>query len=151
MSRVVLVLNTCVLIVTLIVALSTSDVQGDVLQTAIRTAGVSLGRRAAACDPGVGFLRVIQSLDRFLPRERLERIQPGQLRAIHEAISRYQTVVGEGTAAILGDDLTGPELRTAFQGLGMDARREVESVLATSFRDPEVVSRLATEVINSAR
>jgi len=151
MNRVVLILNTCVLVVTLIVAMSTSEVQGDVLQTAIRTAGVSLGRRVAASDSSVAFFRVVQSLERVMPRAKLDGIEPGQVRALHDAVARYVSVVGEGTAKILGEDLKGAEMLSAFEGLGKDARREVESVLEGAFREPDVVSRLTAEVLNSVR
>jgi hypothetical protein len=43
------------------------------------------------------------------------------------------------------------DLARRTEGLGEGARREVESALEGAFREPDVVSRLTAEVLNSAR
>jgi len=150
MQRVLLVINAAILLTNVFVTFSAADVQVAGLAAQARLGGSSPARRNAASDPASAFLRVMQSLERVLPREKLEQLTPKQVGSIYDAVAQHGVAASDGAARILGE-ASGSGLKSATDEAGKAVRAQVEAVLTESFRDPDVVSRLTAEVLNSVR
>jgi len=83
-------------------------------------------------------------------REKLEQLTPKQVGSIYDAVAQHGVAVSDGAARILGEG-SGSGLKAATDEAGRAVRAQVEAVLTESFRDPDVVSRLTAEVLNSVR
>ena len=147
MNRVILILNTVILVVTFLLALSATDSQIGLLRSA---SGMSMrfSRPQAPTDNAIAYLRVIQSLDNIVPRS--TKLSVDQLGAIHDAVQRYKQVVDDGVVRSLGE-AAGEDPRRAYDRLGKEARDAVEHALANSFSDRSTLRRLTTEVIKHCR
>ena len=145
MNRVVLLLNTGILVVTFLLAMSATDSQIGLLKSA---SGMPMRpvRPHTASDPSMAYLRVVQTLDSVLPRG--AKVHASQLASIHEAVQRYYYTVREGVLESLGHSGDG-DAREAAALRSKEAREQVERTLASSFSDPTVLRRLTTEVTKS--
>ena len=154
MNRVVLLLNVIILVVNFLLSLSATDSQIGLMRT---TAGLTTGGRVplrrsfSTRDPSLAYLRVVQALDSFAPRETLERITIEKLQTIYDAVGGYYQTVGTVVATALQGATDAEQLRRDYGSLGAQARAEVEQTLSSSFGDRAFVSRLATEIIKQCR
>jgi hypothetical protein len=154
MNRVVLLLNVIILVVNFLLSLSATDSQIGLMRT---TAGLTTGGKTAlrrsysTRDPSLAYLRVIQALDSFAPREALDRLTIERLQTIYDAVDGYYRTVGTIVATSLQQATDADKLRREYASLGAQARAEVEQTLASSFGDRALVSRLATEIIKQCR
>ena len=136
MNRVILILNTVILVVTFLLALSATDTQIGLLQSSAATHAV---RPSTFQDRSVAFLKVVQSLD---PRDKLDR---DKLEAVHDAVERYYQVVrAEVTRSRYEQE---GDLVAAYADVGKRAREEVERTLASAFRSDTAIRRVATQII----
>ena len=147
MNRVILLLNTAILVVTFVLALSATDAQIGLLQSA---SGISMrsARRVESTDSAIAYLRVIQSLDNIVPRS--TKLSPDQFGAIHEAVRRYKQVVDAGVSRSLVEEAD-EDPRRGYDRLGKEARDAIEHALANAFSDRSTLRRLTTEVIKHCR
>ena len=143
MHRTILLLNVTVLVVTFVLALSATESQIGLLRS---TSGIANRVTWRGGGPhradSLAYLRIVQSLQGVGPAG--QPLSTEQLQAIHEALDRYRRVVDGGVGRILlGEDDT-EQPRRPFDVLGKQAREEVEYLLAATFQDPALVSRLTT-------
>ena len=150
MNRLTLVLNAAILVVTFVVALTAGDVQGELLSSAVRTAG--RGGNAQRTDDGtaVAVLRILQSAENFYPATTKNQLGPDQLDAIREALTLYRSEIARGIDEMITHSGATADLRQVIAQLGRSVRADLESILSRQFSDASVVSRLATEVIRHA-
>ena len=154
LNRVVLLLNVGVLVVNFFLALTATDSQIGVMQTTARLSGRRVAWRRPPPDPSAAFLRVVQALDAAAPPDALG---VEQLRTVRLATDRYYLLVRNGVAEALaredGQDGGGERVtaRQVLAGVARTARLELERELATSLRDPSLVSRAATAIIRQCR
>ncbi len=153
-SRALILLQIALLVSTLIVAISATSSQADLLDAASRTAnaGLATGRRGGL-DRGIAtaYLRVLQGIDSTLPGGRANQLGSSHHRAILDAVAAYYDSVGAGVLASLGRDLGPEEARRAADALSLDSRQAVEQALGAAFPDSDAVNRLATAVIVNCR
>ena len=146
MNQLTLALNAAILAVTFVVALTAGSVQGDMLVSSTRGGGRAAN--AAVSGPSAAtLLRVVQSMDAFYPATEQNPLSVAQLRAIQDAIEMYSGEIDAGIDGLLRESDDSRDMRTAIQQLGRAVRLDVESALARAFESPEVVRRLATEII----
>ena len=136
MNRVTLLLNTVILVVTFLLALSATDTQIGLMQSSVATHVV---RPSTFQDRSVAFLKVVQSLD---PRDKLDR---AKLEAVHAAVERYYQVVRYGVTRSRYEEED--DLVAAYADVGKQAREEVERALASGFRSDAAIRRVATQII----
>ena len=150
MNRMILVLNTCVLLVNLFLSFATSEAQGSALRSAASMPGFTRSRPGGS-SLAPAFLRVVQSLERALPRDALDAITQDQLLTLHEAVGVCFSSVERGTGRLLGLDAPSGTLREAADQIGREAREEVLRTLRNAFRDDAVLQRLTTEILSAVR
>jgi len=148
--RTILLLNVIVLVVNFAVALSATDSQIGLMRS---TSGIAdrvtwRGGGPHRAD-SLAYLRIVQSLQGANPGG--QSLSTEQLQAVHEALDRYRRVVDGGVARILIEEDDAPQAQRSFDVLGKQAREEVEYLLAATFNDSGLVSRLTTEIIRHAR
>jgi hypothetical protein len=149
MHRTILLLNVIILVVNFVLALSATDSQIGLMRS---TSGIAnrvtwRGGGLHRAD-SLAYLRIVQSLQGSAPADK--PLSTEQLQAVHDALDRYRRVIDGGVARILlGEDTE--HARRPFDVLGKQAREEVEYMLAATFQDSALVSRLTTEIIRHAR
>jgi len=147
MNRLTLVMNTAILVVTFVVALTAGDVQGELLMSAARSDGGGRMSRRIGDDSPTSLLRVVQSMDNFYPATAGNKLTRGQLESIRDAIDLYYDEIRTGVDDVLAGSDDDRDLRQAINLLGKSVRVDVEAVLSRSFKDPSIVRRLTTEII----
>ncbi|MFQ5845661.1 MAG: hypothetical protein ACE5JG_11810, partial [Planctomycetota bacterium] len=146
MSRVVLLLNALILVVNFLVALSTSDLQLRVLDSSVSLPVPRMVRvvhSAGSQNAALAYFQIVQSLDRFASREQIDDFTT-------EQIEHYVSEVERGVEQNLNRSTTGPERRRDYEALAKGARSGLEQELGSHFRDSQLISRLATEIIRQA-
>ena len=151
MNRLTLVLNTAILVVTFVVALAASDVQGELLMSSARNGGGGRVARAVGNDSPTTLLRVVQSMENFYPATPGNKLSRGQLEAIRDAIDLYYPAIRTGVDDVLGASDDDRDLRQAINQLGKSVRIDIEAALSQSFKDPSIVGRLTTEIIRHSQ
>ena len=154
MNRAILLLNLTVLVVSFVLALSSSNSQIGILRSAEAAANPSWSpRRGPRDDSGaaLGYLRVVQSLETIVPPQERERLSGSQMLAIRNAMERYRAAVSTGVVDGLATESKGAELLATYAAIGKAARGEVENELATYFDDRNLVFRLTAEIIRNCR
>ena len=151
MNRLTLVLNTAILVVTFVVALTAGDVQGRLLTSATRSAGRDGVRRGARADQSLAVIRVVQSMENFYPATSENTLKTVQLEAIRDALELCRSSIRSGLTRLISEGDDDREVRAAATQLGRVTRIEVEAVLARAFNEPTTVRRLATEVIRNCQ
>ncbi len=136
MNRVILILNTVILVVMFLLALSSTDTQIGLMQSSAMT---HFTRPSAFQDRSMAFLKVVQSMD---PRDKLDR---DKLEAVYEAVERYYLVVRAGVSRSRFEEEG--DLVAAYADVGKQAREEVERALASGFRSDAAIRRVATQII----
>ena len=116
MNRMTLLLNGVILIVTFLVALSATDSQVGLLRSA--SASQSVRRSSLPDTTAPAFLRVVQSLENFLPPKTLDNLSTEQLDTIHEAVRRYYLSVRAAVAREGSSTAKGRELLRAYGNIG---------------------------------
>ena len=151
MNRLTLVLNTAILVVTFVVALTAGDVQGELLASAARSTGGQRAARPIGADPSTTLLRVVQSMENFYPATTENRLTRDQLEAIRDAIDLYHDEIRAGVDDVIGTSDDDRDLRQAINQLGKSVRVDIEAALSRSFKDPSIVRRLTTEIIRHSQ
>jgi len=146
MNQLTLALNAAILAVTFVVALTAGSVQGDMLVSSTRGGG-RVGARAVTEPSAATLLRVVQSMENFYPATVENTLNSTQLRTIQDAIDLYSSEIGAGIEGVLRESDDSRDVRAEIQQLGRTVRIDLESTLARAFGNPEVVRRLATEII----
>ena len=149
MNRLTLLLNTAILVVTFVVALTAGDVQGRLLTSATRTAGREGRGRDPGPDASLAVIRVVQSMGNFYPASAENTLTTRHIESIRDAIEIYGTATRSGLDAVMAENADAEDVRHALDGLGKGVRLEIEAALGESFDNPSTVRRLATEVIRS--
>jgi len=150
MSKVVLLLNVVVLLVTFAVAWGATDSQIGILDSTVR-AGTRVSSRHGPADSAVSYLRVIQSLENILPPDRAKTLDASHMRAIRDALESYSLAVGTGVSEALASEGDAESIRRALANLGREARLSVETSLERSLGDRQLASYVATAIITNAR
>ncbi|MHC4163703.1 MAG: hypothetical protein ACYSUM_16370 [Planctomycetota bacterium] len=150
MHRTILLLNVIVLVVNFVLSLSATDSQIGLMRS---TSGIANRVTWQGGGPhradSLAYLRIVQSLQGVGPAG--QSLSTEQLEAVHEALDRYRRVIDGGVVRILLGEDDSEQARRPFDVLGKQAREEVEYLLAATFQDPALVSRLTTEIIRQAR
>ena len=149
MNRLTLVLNAAILVVTFVVALTAGDVQGQLLDSAIRTAGRDRNLRTREPASSTALLRVVQSMDNYYPATAENALTSQQLVVIQDAIDLYYSAIRTGIDEVTSGESDSADVRGQVTQLGRTVRVDLESVLGDGFSDPSVVRRLTTEIIRS--
>jgi len=139
-NRVVLLLNTVILVVTFLLAYSSSSSQIGLLEASVRSSG-GTQRIGVRSHDDVAFLRLVQSLG-----NRIQKLTRAQLRAVREAMLLYR----QATSAAVSDALDGDGSEPAKAELdlvGKRVRLQIEETLKGSIPDDALVRQLTTAVI----
>ncbi len=147
MNKTVLLLNAVILVVNLIVAMASSDMQVRLLGTTARMSGT---RHTAFIDPSPASLRVIQSLNRYMPTDQLETLTPRHFEAIADAVQAYYVETRTGMMDLMVGS-GGEGAVRQVEELGGQTRATISRRLGRAFRDHTVVERLTTEILSSVR
>ena len=151
-NKAVLLLNALILIVTFVLALGTQSSQLDLLGASAAYAGDAGPRRHGPDSPApIAYVRLLQSLEQFAPREKIDTLNPHEMRALYDALDHYAWKIGEGMRIILSQRLDGAQTRAEIEKLAMDARDGVHTTLSVVFRDAEFVSRVTAAIVGGAR
>ena len=150
MSKVILILNALILVVSFVMAWASTNSQVSVLQA---TARVGHGDRMHASigsnDPGVAYLRAVQSLEGRLPQATIDQLTVEQWRTIHNAMAEYQETERRGLVKILNSETTA--VPDAQRRLSKSALEALQYSLREAIPDEQVVKRIATAVVAHAR
>jgi len=140
MNRVVLLLNTIILVVAFFIAYASSSSQIGLLEASVRSSG-GTQRIGVRSHDDVAFLRLVQSLG-----NRAQKLTKDQLRAVREAMLLYR----QATSAAVSDALDGDGSEPAKAELDLVGRRvrlQIEETLKGSIPDDALVRQLTTAVI----
>jgi hypothetical protein len=144
LSRTVLALNALILITTFVLALASTNAQGEIALASGRSAP---GRVIQAESSATDFLRLIGSLEGLLPATALDSLTPEQLLTVQEALEQYRRAVGARVSDVLYSEPGPVPARQRLADISKTARDEVEQTLRTTIRDDVVVGQLTTAVV----
>src|SRR5262245_53080182 len=97
LSRTILALNALILVTTFILALASTDAQGEIALASGRAPGRVVQEQSSATD----FLRLVGSMEGLLPATALDSLTPEQLRTVQDALEQYRRVVGARLSDVL--------------------------------------------------
>jgi len=116
-NRVVLLLNTVILVVTFLLAYSSSSSQIGLLEASVRSSG-GTQRIGVRSHDDVAFLRLVQSLG-----NRIQKLTRAQLRAVREAMLLYRQATSAAVSDALDGDGSEPRKRNSTSsGNACDSR-----------------------------
>jgi hypothetical protein len=144
LSRTILALNALILVTTFVLALASTDAQGEI---ALASGRAAPGRLVQAQSSATDFLRLVGSLEGLLPATALDSLTPEQLRTVQEALEQYRRVVGVRLSDVLYAEPGPTPARQRLADISKAARDEVEQTLRTTIRDDMVVGQLTTAVV----
>jgi len=150
LNKVILLLNAIVLVVTFVLVLAGQSQQAE-LATSM-TGGIGRGAVARGAPTNApGSLRLLQSLEQFAPREKIDAMTGAQVRALFEAQDHHAWLVEEGIGDLRrkGDD--GAQTRAAVEELGKVIRSQVQGILERQFREAEFVDRVTAAILGGGR
>ncbi|MGQ0614694.1 MAG: hypothetical protein ACT4PV_13240 [Planctomycetaceae bacterium] len=148
LNKVILLLNATVLLVTFVLVLSSQGRQADL---ALASAGAAT-RAGTGPRPGAGAaLRLLQSLEQYAPRERIDALSGAQVRALFEALDHHAWLLEEGMEDLRRRGEDGAKTRAAVEELGKRLRLQVQGVLERQFREAEFVNRVTAAILGGGR
>jgi hypothetical protein len=151
MNKTLLGLNAAILVVNFFVSLSSTNAQVSVLESTNRigffgsAGGVRNGTRSLA------FLRVLQSLEGSVPRDRIDKLSVDQLRRLEAAMGRYIDRADGMVSAVLGRPIEGTSPRQQLEELGREARQDLEADVRAAVGEETLVRAIATAIDMQAR
>jgi hypothetical protein len=151
MNRLVLILNALILVVTFVVALSSQSSQLDILGSTANAAATPYARGPADVGAAFACLRLLQSLDQFSPRDKIDAFTPEQVRALLNAAGHYAWLAGDFGREVRTANGDGAKPRAAVEEFGRASRAAVQQMLEREFRDPEFVGRVTAAILGGAR
>ena len=147
MNKTILVLNALILVVNFVLALASTDLQGELLDTASRSSAQV--RTVTQVPTGRAFFRVMGSLETQVPAARLDKLTGDQIREIERALRHYLWLSEDAAAESLQLS-DGRAARARLADLNKQAREEIERMLDPSLEDQNLVRQVTTAIIRVA-
>ena len=145
LNKVILLLNAIVLVVTFVLVLAGQSQQAE-LATSM-TGGIGRGAVARGAPTNApGSLRLLQSLEQFAPREKIDALSGAQVRALFEALDHHAWLLEEGMEDLRRRGEDGAQTRAAVEELGKVIRSPVQGILEKQFRDAGFVGRATAAI-----
>lgn len=153
MNKTLLILNALILVTNFFLSWASTNSQLSVLETTARLgSGSTLGARSQGDPYAVTYLRLMQSLEGMMSKDRVDKFTPDQVRGIHAAIAAYENYIQAGVAGVLYDrEPPSVPMHKRHEELSRGAREDLESRLRSVFQDDTVIRQVATAIIGQVR
>jgi hypothetical protein len=151
LNKAILGINALVLVTTFVVAYGAQSTQVDLLDAAALAGNSGPHRHDADAPAPTTYLRLLQSLEAFAPRETIDAFSAKEMDVVYRAIEHHHHAVASGVRAILGRREDGAGTRAEVERLSKEARDGVHALLSRAFRDGEFVNRLPAAIAGGVR
>ena len=147
MNKTILVLNALILVVNSVVSLSSSDVHGQLLDSASRNSAVGDGRQVEPT--GRALSQVLTALQSLVPATQIDAMDREQLSEIETAIRHYRWMAESRSSEAIHAKDERP-VRVRLEESNKQAREELERMLGPSLKDDNLVRQVTTAIIRVA-